>query len=150
MLDKGMSKEDKAETLLKQLLPAAVPLYIMRMEAKGGPQPEDIKKAQNWGEAVIGPGGERLIYGMNSGSGKIFRPKSKVKQGSPELEDADIEQAALRNITTADLFNGMAHTIAVLSFCPGGVTVFNMDFEARPSQSHSSQSEPNNDTDNID
>jgi len=35
---------------------------------------------------------------------------------------------------TAKLFNRLSHSIAVLSFCPGGITIFGQHFESKIDQ----------------
>lgn len=79
---------------------AAVPLRIMGMYEKGGPDDGDFVRAQKAGQ-LLGEKGDLLMF------------KSK-KEGE-----------------TARIFNETAHAIAVLSFCPGGITIFNQHFEGK-------------------
>lgn len=79
---------------------AAVPLRIMGMQEKGGPDDADFDRAQRAGE-LLGEKGDLLLF------------KSK-KEGE-----------------TARTFNETAHAIAILAFCPGGITIFGQCFEGR-------------------
>ena len=85
------------DNLLAMSLSAAVPLRMMAMAAKGGPDAEDMKKAQKAG-ALLGEKGDKLLFGGKDGE-------------------------------AAELFNLLAHSICVLSFCPGGVTTFGQTFD---------------------
>jgi len=86
--------------LLPTMLQMAVPLYIMRLKEKGGPDKDDMKKAQEWSD-VLGERGDILLCGGG-------------KKGE-----------------CADMFNGTAHAVAVLSFCPGGVETFGQHWESK-------------------
>jgi len=79
---------------------AAVPLRIMGMLEKGGPDDADFERAQRAGK-LLGEKGDLLL----------FRSK---KEGE-----------------TARIFNETAHAVAVLSFCPGGITIFGQCFEGK-------------------
>ena len=85
------------DNLLAMSLSAAVPLRMMAMAEKGGPDAEDMKKAQKASDA-LGERGDKLLFGGKKGE-------------------------------AADLFNLLAHSICVLSFCPGGVETFGQLFE---------------------
>jgi len=84
-------------------LSAAVPLHIAELKAKGGPNDEDLKKAVAM-SAVLGERADVLMFG----AGK------KGKKGE-----------------VADMFNGTARAIAVLSFMPGGISLFGGHWEAK-------------------
>ena len=86
-------------TNLFSMMQLAVPLWIERMKAKGGPDDEDRKKAQET-SGILGERGDILLCG----GGK----KGEV----------------------ADQFNRVSHAVAVLAFCPGGVSLFGSHFEA--------------------
>lgn len=79
---------------------AAVPLYIIRFQEKGGPDDEDIRQAHAMA-GKLGEHGDILLFGGG-------------KKGE-----------------CAELFNETARAIAVMAFCPGGVTVFGNHFEAK-------------------
>lgn len=96
-----LSSDSKFQ-LMKISLQAAVPLYIMEIKERGGPSTEDIKRAQQVGDDLAGPGGEDILF-----------PSKKAGR-------------------TAEMFNGLAHAIAVLSFVPGGIEIFGTHFEATP------------------
>jgi len=84
-------------------LSAAVPLHILELQAKGGPDADDLKKA--WAmSAVLGERGDVLLFG----GGK------KGKKGE-----------------VAEIFNGLARALAVLSYVPGGVTLFGSHWETK-------------------
>lgn len=87
------------DNLLKFMLSAAVPLRIIAMVEKGGPDADDKKRAQEAASDLLGEKGDLLLC-----------------VGGKEGE-------------AAKLFNGLAHIIAVLSFCPGGVTTFGQTFD---------------------
>jgi hypothetical protein len=84
-------------------LSAAVPLHIIELQAKGGPDAEDLKKATAM-SSVLGERGDVLLFG----GGK------KGKKGE-----------------VAEIFNGLARALAVLSFVPGGVTLFGNHWETK-------------------
>ena len=79
---------------------AAVPFRIMEMREKGGPNAADFEAARN-ASGALGERGDVLLYGGPKRKGEV-----------------------------AELFNQLAHSIAVLAFCPGGVTVFGEHWEA--------------------
>ena len=81
-------------------LSAAVPLWIMEIEACGGPTVEDLISSRAFAETL----GER---------GDILQ----FRGGKPG--------------ETAKLFSQAARAIAILSFCPGGVTLFGEHWEAK-------------------
>ncbi len=85
--------------LLKNMLSMAVFFQIEAIRERGGPSPEDMKKAQETSD-ILGERGDVLICGGG-------------KPGE-----------------AADQFNRTAHAIAVLSFAPGGVTLFGLTFDA--------------------
>jgi hypothetical protein len=87
-------------TPLSDMMQVAVPLWIERMRAKGGPDAEDRKKAQET-SGILGERGDILLCGGG-------------KKGE-----------------ASDQFNRTAHAVAVLAFCPGGVTIFGSHFEAK-------------------
>ena len=80
-------------------LMAAVPLYIIEMKKKGGPDANDFQQATEFNKD-LGERGDVLLFGSK-------------KKGE-----------------AAGLFNRMAKALAVLSFCPGGVTLFGSHWEA--------------------
>ena len=84
-------------------LATAVPLHILQLQAKGGPDAEDLKKATAMSD-VLGERGDVLLFG----GGK------KGKKGE-----------------VAEIFNGLARALAVLSFVPGGVTLFGSHWETK-------------------
>jgi len=87
---------------LPTAMAAAVPLHIMQLKEKGGPNADDMAEAQKT-SGMLGERGDVLLFG----------PGKKGKKGE-----------------CADLFNRTARAIAVLSFCPGGITIFGYHFEA--------------------
>ena len=86
---------------LCDMMALAVPLYIAKLKAKGGPDAEDYKRATEF-SSVLGERGDILLFGGG-------------KKGE-----------------CADMFDKCAFSVSVLSFCPGGVTVFGSHFEAKP------------------
>ena len=90
-----MSNEALRTTLL-----AAVPLHILGMREKGGPDDADFQRARDASDA-LGERGDVLLFGGSKRKGEV-----------------------------AELFNALAHAIAVLAFCPGGVTAFGEHWEA--------------------
>jgi hypothetical protein len=81
-------------------LATAVPLHILELQAKGGPDAEDLKQAQEFSKD-LGERGDVLLFGSK-------------KKGE-----------------AAGLFNGLAKSLAVLSFVPGGVTLFGSHWETK-------------------
>jgi hypothetical protein len=80
-------------------LSVAVPLHIIKLKERGGPDEADLKKAREFNKD-LSERGDVLLFGSK-------------KKGE-----------------AASLFNGLARSIAVLSFCPGGVTLFGSHWEA--------------------
>ena len=78
----------------------AVPLWILSIREKGGLTNQDFIEAKETSD-LLGIKGDRLIYG------KVKTDKDGV---------------------VADLFNRTAKAIAVLSYCPGGITIFGKTF----------------------
>lgn len=95
----------KVQSLLTLSLQTSVSLRILAMRERGGPSETDRQRAQQ-ASTLLGEHGDLLMF-----SGK------KRKGG----------------VTTAKVFNETAHAIAVLSFCPGGVTIFNCNYDATKS-----------------
>ena len=89
-----------SDDLLAISLSAAVPLWAMKMKARGGPTEEEQKRAGETGQ-LLAERGDRLLF------------RSRVPG------------------ETAELFNRTAEAIAVLSFCPGGVTLFGSHWETK-------------------
>ena len=58
----GSSPSAGTSSLLTTMMQTAVPLYIERMKAKGGPDDEDRKKAQETSE-ILGERGDILLFG---------------------------------------------------------------------------------------
>lgn len=85
-------------------LSASVPLHIMRLKEKGGPDKEDFIKCKEFSD-ILAEKGDRLLFPSRS---------KKKKEGE-----------------TAMLFNRLSHSIAVLSFCPGGITIFGNHYETK-------------------
>ena len=85
---------------LSDMMALAVPLYISKLKAKGGPDAEDYKRATEF-SSVLGERGDILLFGGG-------------KKGE-----------------CADMFNRTAEAVAILSYSPGGVTVFGSHFEAK-------------------
>lgn len=97
----GPSPTDPRDSNLAIALSAAVPLRILMMEAKGGPDDFERKEATAFSD-VLGEKGDRLLF------------RSAGKPGE-----------------AADLFNQLARAIAVLAFCPGGVNCFGAHYEGK-------------------
>jgi hypothetical protein len=91
--------------LLGAMLALAVPLRIQELQARGGAQEQDLTWARRWAEEKLGPSGEALLYRITSPSAR--------KAGTD----------------TATMFNELVRAVAVLSFCPGGITIFGEHFE---------------------
>lgn len=85
--------------VLPTALSAAVPLYILELYERGGPEPEAFSAASAFG-AVLAERGDRLLF-------------------RSELPGE-----------TAELFNRLARTLAVLAFLPDGITLFGEHFDA--------------------
>jgi hypothetical protein len=58
---------------------------------------------------------------------------AEARSFAPTLgEKGDVLQFGGRKGEAADLFNRLARALAVLAFCPGGVTFLGTRYEARP------------------
>jgi hypothetical protein len=79
-------------------LSAAVPLRIIELQQRGGPDDADYDFARSFGRELAEKA-DRLLY-----------------RGKPG--------------ESADLFNKLARAVAILAFCPGGVTIFGQKYEA--------------------
>lgn len=90
--------------LLSIALSAAVPLWIMKFVRAGGPSDADYEAAVAFA-LTLAEKGDVLLFG---------RGGRRVPPGEPSV---------------ADLFNGLARSVAVLAFCPGGITVFGQHYE---------------------
>lgn len=95
-----MMESKKDQSYLGIALSAAVPLHIMSMKANGVMDLGLDRARLNALCDELGEHGDLLLY----------------KGGKPGQ--------------TAHLFNELAWGIAVLAFCPGGVTVFGQHYEA--------------------
>lgn len=92
-----------AEVLLPIALEAAVPLHIERLRALDDGAFAALFRLEDLdarAQVICGPGGEALL----------FRSK---KPGE-----------------SAALFDHVAESIALIAFCPGGVSIFGLHFEA--------------------
>ncbi|HLZ55446.1 MAG TPA: hypothetical protein VKR06_00750 [Ktedonosporobacter sp.] len=89
----------QAESMLGSMLSAAVPLLIIAIIDRGGITFEDIKRIKSSVEDLMGPKGADLFF--------------KSEQSGE----------------TAKRFNQLADVIAVLSFFPGGVTLFGQHYD---------------------
>lgn len=76
----------------------AVPLHILALKEKGGPDKTDFDSLQNTAK-LLAEKGDILLYG-----------DSKKKN------------------TCAEVFNSTVKAIAILSFVPGGITVFGQSY----------------------
>jgi hypothetical protein len=83
------------------MLSGAVPLWIEQLKRRGGPSMEEISSL----EETLGPVLDRADGLL------LFRGR--------EAKDGEI----------ANAFNQLARGIAILSYVPGGVTVFNEHYE---------------------
>jgi len=100
-----------SKDLLPIALSAAVPLYIEEFKIKGCPTEEDYKNLSNVAQ-LLGEHGDLLLFGSPA-SKKGYKGKKKDK------------------ITTADIFNKVARSVAIMSFCPGGITLFGQHYETK-------------------
>jgi hypothetical protein len=82
--------------LLPMMLDAAVPLLIHEIQSKGGPDEDD----------------QRFMREMDSANSNLCLRMEYLMHKGPKEGD------------TARVFNDTAKVIAILSFCPGGVTLF--------------------------
>jgi len=87
--------------LLTIAMQTAVPLWIISIRERGLSNQDFIEAKEICDR--LGVMGDRLIHGRAKGD----------KEG-----------------LVADLFNKTAKAIAVLSFCPGGITIFNTTFKS--------------------
>lgn len=83
---------------LRMAMQAAIPLWIMELQADGGPTQEEIA-AQQATSDELGAHGDNLLY-------------RSTKPGE-----------------TARLFNLTAKAVAILSYCPGGITFLTDHYE---------------------
>lgn len=90
----------RKQMLLATMLEPAVYLRQMSYLERGGPRDYDWERVSRFGD-TLGAHGDLLM----------FRGKAKLQGTGPE-------------ITTADMFNGLADALAVMSFIPGGVRLF--------------------------
>lgn len=97
-----MESFDSVQSILAISLWPAITLRIIEMKERGGPSEVDRQRAQE-ASNLLGEHGDLLMF------------SGKPRKGG---------------ITTAKVFNETSHAIAVLSFCPGGVTVFNNTYDA--------------------
>lgn len=95
-----------ADSLLSITLSAAVPLRILIYQRRGGPTLGDLERARQTADLVAGRG-DALLYGYRGG---------RTPKGQPAV---------------AHIFNELADALAVLAFCPGGVTLFGSHWEAQ-------------------
>lgn len=103
----------KTYELMQATLGVAVPLWAeLIKEQRGGPDETDREIIKEFGDVIAGPGGEDLLF------------RSKVPG------------------QTATLFNKLAYSIAVLSFQPGGITIFGLHFESQRSSCASASKDP--------
>jgi hypothetical protein len=100
----GAAKWGATSDTYKQMngmLAIAVPVWIMRYLARGGPEPADFKRVAGYngelGRADV------LLFGGKHRPGEI-----------------------------AAFFNHMAEAMAVLSFCPSGIELFDLRYESLP------------------
>lgn len=93
-------------------LPMAVYLQAEELKAQGGPSEGDFENL----------GGVALLIAEH---GDLLLERSKASnRGHKRTIDKD-------KIHTADVFNQVARAVAVLSFNPGGVTLFGQHFETK-------------------
>lgn len=92
--------EETTPSLLVTALSAAVPLRILELCKRGGPNDEDLARVKAY-QKDLSEHGEDLFF------------RSKKPGGS------------------AERFNQTADTIAVLSFCPGGIRIFGERYDGR-------------------
>jgi hypothetical protein len=99
--------------LMQATLGVAVPLWAeLIKQQRGGPDETDCERIKEFGDLIVGPGGEDLLF------------RSKVPG------------------QTATLFNKLAFAIAVLSFQPGGITTFGLHFESQRSNCTNASKDP--------
>ena len=90
----------KSEDILKDLMSVAVFLHIEQIRERSGMPTKEDMQKAQETSDILGERGEILLCGG----------------GKPGER--------------SDQFNRTAHAIAVLSFCPGGVTLFGITFDA--------------------
>ncbi len=93
------------DALLSTALAMAVPLALADLRQRGGPREGDWAQARAFGE--------RLAC---HGDAPLFRTDSAAAR----QEGRD----------TASMFNGLVRALAVLAYCPGGVTFQGLHWEA--------------------
>jgi hypothetical protein len=86
---------------LRDMLAAAVPLWILRYQRRGGPTPADFKRVAGYSDEL--GRADVLLFGGKHRPGEI-----------------------------AAFFNHMAEAMAVLSFCPRGIELFDLHYESLP------------------
>ena len=84
-------RTDLRDTMLGMMLSVAVPWRMLEIAKRGGITDDDIKRIQTYTEDLAGPKGTDLFF------------KSK------------------KNGESAERFNQVADTLAVLAFLPGGI-----------------------------
>jgi hypothetical protein len=94
-----------ASNPLSEALAAAVPLFIERLQERGGPSAVELARMHDLSTA-LGERGDVLIFGGG------------------------------RKGEQAELFNRTAEALAILSFLPGGVTLFGSHWETPAPQLH--------------
>jgi len=98
----GKTDDDRLkDSLLAISLEAAVPLWILRLMARKGPKERDWQKCRDFAW-TLGSYGDRLLF------------RSKADKHGP---------------STAEMFNGLAECIAIMSYVPGGIKIFGTRWE---------------------
>lgn len=111
-----------ANALLPGLLAIAVPLHLERFRAQGGPTEADVARAMEFGER-IGRGCEEQVD--EAGQHVAFLPHPVYG----EADAADLLYRSKKKGETAAMFNGLAFTLAVMAYFPGGVSFAGLHFE---------------------
>jgi len=91
--------------MLEMMIEPAVRLRMIEMSEGGGPTDADFARLHKTAR-LLGECGDVLLYG-----------------GSKKM-DGNV-------VTAAVVFNALAHAVAVMSFCPGGVELFGVKYESR-------------------
>jgi hypothetical protein len=91
---------DKVDGHLTIALSAAVPLNIMMLQERGGPNQEDWEYLSGFGDVL----------------------------GEPENAEALLFKSKHKGLT-AIMFNELARVIAIMSYIPGGITIFGQHYE---------------------
>jgi hypothetical protein len=105
-----------ANHTLPGFVEAFAPLEIIRFEEQGGPFEDDFRRAREFG-TLLGEKGDILLFGSGKAS------KTTGVAGHMAVE--------------------MVHAVAVLAFCPGGITLFGFHFEGeRKEEAQSSEVAP--------